>query len=67
MPAAADFLKHRGLDCVVTREPGGTDIGQAIRQILLDSANRAMDPTAELLLYMAEGRLAERKSSFTAL
>ena len=54
VPPAVDFLERRGFDCVVTREPGGTDIGQAIRQIVLDSANRAMDPTAELLLYMAD-------------
>lgn len=54
MPAAVDCLKRLGRDCVVTREPGGTAIGQAVRDILLSSANRVMDPMAELLLYMAD-------------
>jgi dTMP kinase len=39
---------------VVTREPGGTAIGRAIRDVLLDPANRAMAPAAELLLYFAD-------------
>jgi dTMP kinase len=38
---------------VLTREPGGTLIGDQIRKILLDPANRALDPAAELLLYAA--------------
>jgi len=54
MPAAVDCLKSLGRDCVVTREPGGTAIGRAVREILLSSANRSMDPMAELLLYMAD-------------
>ncbi len=48
------FLKDKGHDCVVTREPGGTDIGKKIRAILLDPENRGLDPMAELLLYMAD-------------
>ena len=39
---------------VVTREPGGTSIGVAVRQVLLDPASRAMTPMAELLLYFAD-------------
>ena len=49
-----DFLKQRGEECIVTREPGGTLIGRKIRSILLDSENHAMDSLAELLLYMAD-------------
>jgi dTMP kinase len=47
-------LESAGRACLVTREPGGTAIGEKIRAILLDPVNRAMDPVAELLLYMAD-------------
>ncbi len=46
-------LKAEGHDVVVTREPGGTPIAEAIRQILLDPANAAMSALTELLLYEA--------------
>jgi len=50
----ADFLKTTGRDFVITREPGGTEIGMKIRQILLDPKNRALTPKAELFLYAAD-------------
>jgi dTMP kinase len=50
----AGFLREKGLDCVTTREPGGTEIGRKIRAILLDLESRRMDPLTELLLYMAD-------------
>jgi dTMP kinase len=48
------FLKDRGHDCVITREPGGTRIGEKIRAILLDPLSKDMDPLTELLLYTAD-------------
>jgi dTMP kinase len=49
-----EFLEDRGIECVTTRQPGGTLIGKNIRSILLDPANSALEPLAELLLYMAD-------------
>jgi dTMP kinase len=43
-----------GDEVVLTQEPGGTAIGRAIRQVLLDPRNREMVPVAELLLYFAD-------------
>lgn len=48
------YFETRGIDCVFTREPGGTEIGGQIRKILLDPANTALEPYAELLLYVAD-------------
>jgi len=50
----AEFLRDRGCDCVLTREPGGTEIGKKIRAILLDPENKGMDSLTELLLYTAD-------------
>jgi dTMP kinase len=49
----ADYLSARGRSARLTREPGGTPIGDQVRKILLDPANAALDPKAELLLYAA--------------
>jgi dTMP kinase len=49
----AAALKSQGKQVVLTREPGGTAIGDQVRKILLDPANSALDPKAELLLYGA--------------
>mgnify|MGYP001821586065 CR=1 FL=1 len=48
------YLEGAGRRVTVTREPGGTPIGGKIRALLLDPANAAMVPEAELLLYMAD-------------
>jgi len=49
-----DYLCHKGHDVIMTREPGGSNIGKQIRAILLDSKNKGLNPLAELLLYMAD-------------
>lgn len=49
----AAALQSQGKQVVLTREPGGTPIGDQVRKILLDPENSALDPKAELLLYGA--------------
>jgi dTMP kinase len=43
-------LRERGLDFVVTREPGGTPLGESVRQILVSDASVGISATAELFL-----------------
>lgn len=47
------YLREEGYDVVVTRDPGGTDISESIRQITLNPDNTKMARTTELLLYYA--------------
>lgn len=48
------WIESLGRPVLATRNPGGTAIGQQIRQVLLDPANKAMVPMAELMLYAAD-------------
>ncbi len=48
-----DFCQRESVDPVVVREPGGTPIGEAIRQVLLDPRYEEMELRCEMLLYMA--------------
>jgi dTMP kinase len=50
------FLQEKGVECVVTKEPGGTPIADKIRAIVLDSASAELDAWAEVLLYSASRR-----------
>jgi dTMP kinase len=54
MQQLSAYFEMRGRSCVLTREPGGTSLGEKIRAILLDPASTELVPTAELLLYMAD-------------
>ena len=47
------YLRKRGIPLLVAREPGGTEVGESIRQILLHSKNTGLEPVSELLLYYA--------------
>lgn len=47
------FLEQRGEKILITREPGGTQISEKIRAVLLDRENSEMVPMAEALLYAA--------------
>ena len=48
-----DFLKKKGLDAVVTMEPGGTAVGEKIRDALLSKRYSGMDYKTEALLFLA--------------
>jgi dTMP kinase len=61
------FLQERGHRVVVTREPGGTDIGQKIRSILLNPDHREMEALTELFLYEADRAEHVRKIIAPAL
>jgi dTMP kinase len=50
----ARFLREKGFECVITREPGATRVGKSIRSILLDPENKNLDTLTELLLYMSD-------------
>ena len=49
----SEQMERHGIEHVLTREPGGTEVGNQIRSILLNPANRDLTPLAELLLYQA--------------
>jgi len=49
----ARYLREQGKDVVVTREPGGTRLGEAIRSLLLDRETEPPDEMAELLMMFA--------------
>ena len=49
----ADHLTERSYDVVVTREPGGTALGESVRELLLGSRHSAMLPETEALLNSA--------------
>ena len=51
-----DWLEGEGMEVVLTREPGGTEIGKGIIKLLLSEEHCAMDPVTELFLYAADRR-----------
>ena len=51
---ALDYLKERGVPCMLTGEPGGTPLGKELRKILLDKTALRLSGRAELLLFAAD-------------
>ena len=49
----SEYLEKKGVPHIVTREPGGTAIGEKVRTIILDKENSEMFPATEALLYAA--------------
>ncbi len=52
--ALCENLQKKGFQPVVTREPGGTFVGERIRSILLEKTDHPPDPYTEILLYYAD-------------
>ncbi len=48
-----EYLEKQGRECIVTREPGGTRIGEAIRGVILNPEYSEMSDVTEMLLYAA--------------
>ena len=48
-----EYLEEAGYECLITREPGGTVIGEEIRQLILHPEHKEMSPVTEMLLYAA--------------
>lgn len=53
IPALAAYLCAAGYDVLVTREPGGTAVGDQIREILMNLKNVSIIPRTEILLFLA--------------
>ena len=49
------YLKEAGYECLITRAPGGTVIGEEVRELILNPEYKEMSPVTEMLLY-AESR-----------
>lgn len=49
----AKYLKQAQIDFILTREPGGTEIAERIRGVILDHYQEQMHPDTEMLLYFA--------------
>ena len=53
LPVLAEYLQEIGYDVICTREPGGTDIGNQIREVLMRMDNVGLHPRTEILLFLA--------------
>ena len=61
------YMEERGISAIFTREPGGTEIAEKIREIILDPANEGMEDLTEALLYAASRAEHVRKVIAPAL
>lgn len=60
LPALAEFLRAQGHNVICTREPGGTKIGDQIREVLVRMDNVELHPRTEILLFLsARAQLVE--------
>lgn len=48
------YLISQGTRCLVTREPGGTELGTMLRRVLLEAGGTPIAPASELFLYLAD-------------
>jgi len=53
IPGLAEFVRQQGYEVLTTREPGGTAIGDQVRQVIMNLKNTEMNPRTEILLFCA--------------
>ncbi len=53
IPGLAEFVRQQGYEVLTTREPGGTAIGDQVRQVIMSLKNTEMNPRTEILLFCA--------------
>lgn len=63
----AQWLKDNGKDVVLTREPGGTEVGKQIRKLLVEGDKDKFDELTELLLFYADRRINLTKVVWPAM
>lgn len=60
IPGIAEYLRNQGMDVLTTREPGGTEISEQVREVIMSMRNKAMHPRTEILLFQsARAQLVE--------
>ncbi|HEX6769915.1 MAG TPA: dTMP kinase, partial [Candidatus Binatia bacterium] len=52
--ALENYLVSQGKSCVLTREPGGTELGAMLRRVLLEASGAPIATSTELFLYLAD-------------
>ena len=62
-----DYLKGKGKDIIITKEPGGTEVGLEIRKLLVCGDKDKFDATAEALLYFADRHIHLSKKIWPAM
>lgn len=63
----ADYLRAKGVEVLITKEPGGTPIGQELRKMLCTGDKDKFDAVAEALLYYADRRIHLQQKVLPAL
>ena len=63
----AEYLKQKGEQVVITREPGATEEGQVIRKLLVEGKKDKFDELTEVLLFYADRRINLTKIIFPAI
>lgn len=53
----AEYLKNKGIEVVLTREPGATEVGKEIRKLLVEGDKDKFDEVTETLLFYADRRI----------
>lgn len=62
-----EFLKTCGIDVLLTKEPGGTPLGQDLRRLLVEGDAEKLDAKAEALLFFADRRVHMASKVWPAL